>query len=324
MTQQLYFLRDTKVFIKIGSDIWEIPVLDGLSFSQATNASEIVLAEMESTAGVSRRGKRKFNDSLAPVDWSFATYMRPFASAGSGAGQASNVVSETRAVEEVLWALLAGPASYSNTTYDWSADSTVSNPLEYFTWNSASNLMTIDFAQSNKSTLGTASIIFQVGDANQKYYEVTLAVVNEAAIDFDIDGIAKINWTGFGSTIVETTVPTRTVYEAITSTTNFIRNRLTTLVVTPNQASYSSGDLETTYNVTLTGGNITITNNITYITPEELGLVNIPIGHVTGGRSFSGAFTAYLVDDTTNINETADLWQDMSVLTNIVTHDFNL
>ena len=41
MADTLYFSRDTEVFIKIGSAIWSIPVLDGFSFSQATNASEI-------------------------------------------------------------------------------------------------------------------------------------------------------------------------------------------------------------------------------------------------------------------------------------------
>ena len=82
MAQQLYFSRDTKVYVEIGSDVWEIPVLDGFSFSQATNSSEITLAEMESVGGVSRRGRRAFNDSLAPAEWSFSTYVRPFISAG--------------------------------------------------------------------------------------------------------------------------------------------------------------------------------------------------------------------------------------------------
>ena len=98
MAQQLYFSRDTRMFVqfrnpadntetaaKLGlGALWEIPVLDGYSFSQTTNTSEITLAEMESTAGISRRGKRVFTDSLAPAEWSFSTYIRPFKSlAGS-------------------------------------------------------------------------------------------------------------------------------------------------------------------------------------------------------------------------------------------------
>ena len=110
MADQLYFSRDTKVFIEIGSAIWEIPVLDGFSFSQATNSSEVTLSEMESTGGVSRRGRRMFNDSLAPAEWSFSTYMRPFTSAGAddAAGQvggkfASVTADNHHAVEEALW-----------------------------------------------------------------------------------------------------------------------------------------------------------------------------------------------------------------------------
>ena len=32
MADQLYFSRDSKVFIKKGSHVWEMPVLDGFSF----------------------------------------------------------------------------------------------------------------------------------------------------------------------------------------------------------------------------------------------------------------------------------------------------
>ena len=43
MADTLYFNRETKVYVEIGSTVWEIPVLDGFSFSQATNTSEITL-----------------------------------------------------------------------------------------------------------------------------------------------------------------------------------------------------------------------------------------------------------------------------------------
>ena len=126
MAQQLYFSRDTRMFIqfrnpadntetaaKLGAGaIWEVPVLDGYSFSQTTNTSEITLAEMESTAGVSRRGRRMFTDSLAPAEYSFSTYIRPFKSVGQTAlGTAADGVkgaetgsnTEVHAVEEVFW-----------------------------------------------------------------------------------------------------------------------------------------------------------------------------------------------------------------------------
>ena len=77
MAQQLYFSRDSEMALEIGTKRWTIPVLEGFSFSQATNVSEIGLNEMESTAGVSRRGRRAFNDSLSAAEFSFSTYVRP-------------------------------------------------------------------------------------------------------------------------------------------------------------------------------------------------------------------------------------------------------
>jgi|TARA_B110000495_G_scaffold200936_1_gene217210 hypothetical protein len=316
MAQQLYFSRDTKVYIKKGAVVWEIPVLDGFSFSQATNSSEITLAEMESTGGVSRRGRRQFNDSLAPAEWSFTTYVRPFISAGTGAGAADSAANH-HAVEEVLWALFSGPAAYASSTF---TDQFVADATD----------LDIDFSESNKSTLGTADIFFVIGNANKKVYKITGCVVNEAAIDFDIDGIASINWSGMGAEIVDDTatgLPVATIYEDITSTNNFIRNRLTTLSVTPTTQDPdgdSVNELEANYAITLTGGNITMNNNITFITPEEIGLVNIPIGHVTGTRSVSGSMTCYLSKDTGATNHSTDLWEDLKAITTVTTNSFAL
>ena len=324
MAQQLYFSRDTKVFIKKGSTVWELPVLDGFSFSQATNSSEITLAEMESTGGVSRRGRKQFNDSLAPAEWSFSTYVRPFKSAGAAdaaaaitAKKADSTANNVHAVEEVLWALFSGPAAYTGFTFtdQFASDATDLN---------------IDFSESNKSTLGTADIFFVLGNANKKVYKIAGCVVNEASLDFDIDGIATINWSGMGSEIIDDTatgIPTPTVAEALTATNNFIHNRLTTLTVVPttqNPTGDGSNELESSYALTLTGGNITMSNNVTFITPEEIGLVNTPIGHVTGTRSVSGSMTCYLSKDTGLNTHSSDLWQDLKAITNVVTNSFAL
>ena len=370
MAQQLFFSRDTKVYIKKGAFVWDLPVLDGFSFSQATNSSEITLAEMEASGGVSRRGRKQFNDSLAPAEWSFSTYVRPFKSAGSGTGAADTVAAKVHAVEEILWALFSGPAAYASSTFtdQFTADTTTG---QEFT--------TIDFSESNKATLGTCDIFFVVGGANRKVYKLKDAVVNEAGIDFDIDGIATVNWSGMSSEIVDmtgstitasgasahpafnattadgstvvlgdvwldtndshrlsvvTVVPssgvvtnTGAVYEGASQTTNFIRNRLTQLTVIPTTRDPDSdgvNELEANYAITLTGGNITMSNNLTFITPEEIGLVNIPIGHVTGTRSVSGSMTCYLSKDTSATNHSADLWEDLKSITSVVTNSFGL
>jgi len=369
MAEQLYFSRDSKCYIEFDSVVWEIPVLDGFSFSQANNSSEITLSEMESSAGVSRRGRRAFNDSLAPGEWSISTYVRPFTSAGSGTGAADGSA-EVHAVEEVLWALMAGADNYDTSTYDFDrAGSNVITP--------AGSSSVVSFDQSNKSTLGTANIYFVLGDSSRSVVKLKDAVINEASVDFEIDGIATINWSGqcsevidfTGSTHEDNTLPangdttqdgttiaigdvwldandshrlyvmtnvgsgteaaTSYVNEKITDTSNFIRNRLTTLTVTPTTQDPdgdSVNELQSSYLLTLTGGNVTISNNVTYITPEELGIVNVPVGHVTGGRAVSGSFTCYLTRDTSTFdsNLSRDFFEDLRNISNVVTNSFAL
>ena len=221
MADTLYFSRDTQVFVKIGSNIWTMPVLDGFSFSQATNASEITLNEMSDTSGNSRRARQMFTDSYAPAEWSFSTYARPFISAGSGAGAADSAAKH-HAVEEVLWAMMAGDAAYSSNSFTGTSHDATD--------------LDIVFTNSNKTTLGTADIFFVMGGARggtKTTYKIANCCVNEASLDFDIDGIATINWSGFGTIITEDTAPTPTIYEgtASTDTSNFIRNRLTSLAI---------------------------------------------------------------------------------------------
>ena len=397
MATNLFFSRDTKVYIELfnssgsSTGVFEVPVLDGFSFSQAQNSTEVTLSEMENSAGVSKRGRRVFNDSLAPVEWSFATYVRPFESAGEDvAGNADkrsgNAGHTQHAVEEALWAMFVGAADYTAT------DGSTAATLTGIT--SDSTDLDIDFSNSNKSLLGVGNIYFSLSDAdsNPKVYKCTDAVVNEASLDFDIDGIATINWSGFASQLVEASKPTRTVFEAINATNNYIRNRLTQLTIDANDKVTFPGDeititaitkanpaqvtaanhglatgdtikitgtcgitissadivnglsftvtkvddnnftldgLNSTggtgsfsgtptfgnglYSLTLTGGSVTMTNNITYLTPETIGSVNTPLGHVSGARSISGAFQCYLSFDTSdNAGTSTDFFNDMT------------
>ena len=318
MADTLYFSRDTQVFVKIGSNIWTMPVLDGFSFSQATNASEITLNEMSDTSGNSRRARQMFTDSYAPAEWSFSTYARPFISAGSGAGAADSAAKH-HAVEEVLWAMMAGDAAYSSNSFTGTSHDATD--------------LDIVFTNSNKTTLGTADIFFVMGGARggtKTTYKIANCCVNEASLDFDIDGIATINWSGFGTIITEDTAPTPTIYEgtASTDTSNFIRNRLTSLAISTaddhllaaGESADGDSDRED-YDLVLTGGNVTISNNITFLTPETLGVVNQPLGHVTGTRSVSGNFTCYLNAET---DSSADLFERLIEDTDTIVNNFTL
>jgi len=328
MATSYYFSRDVKVYAHVPlaaaatkNMYYEIPVLDGFSFSQATNASEITLNQAQSVAGASVRGRQMFNDSYAPAEWSFSTYMAPFTSAGTTIGTggiAGDTDGDHHEVSEALWAMFF--------------DQTVNGALTSDTSN-----LSISPSNSNKATIGVFDLYFVFGgakvaessgkpaaayaDGNQKIYKIANCSVNEASIDFDLDGIATVNWSGMGKIITEEagldlSSSTALVTEGVENTTGFIRNRLSDLTIS-GDASGSS----VTYLVTLTGGNITFSNNLTYLTPETLGLVNQPLGHVTGTRTIGGNITCYLDNDT---NASAELFEDLIEATTDIQNSIEL
>ena len=374
MADTFYFSRDTLVHLTDSAGaIYKIPVLDGFSFSQATNATEVTLNEMATAAGVSRRARQMFTDSYAPAEWSFQTYIRPFKSGGAGSGGEHSAVAH-HMVEEPLWNALAGSGAVGATGTALTADGTDAN---------------IAFTNSNKVALDTFDLFFEMGSgkASSTIYKIEGCVVNEVSIDFDIDGIATANWSGMGKIITEeTSMTTATKYEgtAAADTNNFIRNRLTDLTLTNDvfettangavsssasvtlaagsalikvgQAVFAAGTavgtvsaisgttltlsgavsisngaaivfsnvgMTSSYSLTLTGGNITISNNMTFLTPETLGIVNQPLGHVTGTRSVSGSFTCYLNTPSSGASS-ADLFEDIIESTSVITNSFDL
>jgi hypothetical protein len=60
---------------------------------------------------------------------------------------------------------------------------------------------------------------------------------------------------------------------------------------------------------------------MTFLTPETLGVVNQPLGHVTGTRSVSGSFTCYLNAES---NSSADLFENIIEGTTTITNNFDL
>jgi len=429
----IFLKRDTKVYLEKTlnsvSVLWEIPVMDGFSFSQGNTTSEVTLNEMAGVGGYSKRGRRMFNDALAPAEWSFSTYIRPFkstlaynagATAGSGAGSGATS-NNHHAIEEILWANFVGKAGWSQTntgiaTFTGATPVTITGGVigtyeidqgEYTTSGSGfgatfrinvtgataatiaivnpgsgyavGDTITIPAATIGATTLvisaiatlatettaydtelenfvrdttdlniystgantvelGTFNLYFVMGATNAasmnysasptlEIYKLTGCVINEATINFEVDGIAMIDWSGTASLLDSstTTFDARpAINEAISSTSNFIRNKLTALTVTARNTTAYPGAGSGVYNVVLTGGSITFSNNITFLTPEVLGIVNQPIGHITGNKTISGNFTAY-VDSGTN-GDSGDLFDDMTSTNarSIITNSFNL
>jgi hypothetical protein len=146
------------------------------------------------------------------------------------------------------------------------------------------------FVGSNKNQLQKFALIFQVDSA---IYIIDNCALNQATIDFGLDAISMIAWTGFGTAVKRAaTLTTANLSSATAYSTaaNYITNKLSSTTLISN----IGGAGGTTYNVPLTGGSITINNNINYVTPSNLGVVNTPIGYYTGTRSITGSINAYL------------------------------
>jgi hypothetical protein len=367
----LQFTRNATVYVELldsngyHKNGWQLSVLDGFSFTQSINSSEITINEAGST---SRRARLLFNDSLAPVEWSMSTYARPFTDD-----------TRTRAPEDVLWAMAMGGS---------------------------------DFAIATDVFSGTGALNTIAAGTNIQYYKLQSSVVNSVSMDFDIDGIATIAWSGFakqlgdestvkpgfvdpkqqtvsgssgdgefatltvGSSsdfrvgqriyvegmspsgydtadigslknpagaLITALTPTTISYAStqngsfvsggtvgslkdadqtsavistgLSTTTNFIRNRISKVTL-----RNETGGLTDDYTLVLTGGNFTLENNINYLTPEELGVVNAPLANITGARSISGSMTCYLDNDTVGEKSGklfADLVSDTSTIRNV-------
>ena len=339
-----HFSRDTKVFMKfhasaVGTDdaLYEIPVLDGFSFSQATNTSEITLNEAADGSNLrSKRGRAMFNDSFAPAEWSFSTYMRPTTSANANAYVSNGHAGTSKkfAVEGPLWGAM------SATTYNLAVGGTGAPTVASWEPN------VFNFENSNMVALGVFDLFFVLGAANDEsvaqydtaadgnvtIYKISNCSVGSASIDFDIDGLAQVAWSGQGAIISEqaaldTTTDGETkmglINEGVSSTSNFVRQKLTSMTATYDVSESVGESLgsDSTYVLTLTGGNITIENNLSYLTPETLGVVNQPLGHVMGTRSVSGNFTCYL---NTVDQGSAELFEDLLEGTSTITNAFDM
>jgi hypothetical protein len=215
----------------------------------------------------------------------------------------------------VVGVYLVNPSSVAS-TLTASAATTVTKSA----WLDNTGNALVHFGNSETHQLAKFGMIFIV---DSTLYVIDNCAMDQLSVDFGLDAIATLSWSGKGTAL-------RQFQNAVTTTTNFtatglqatnafaaknvsapyIANKLSTMQLISNIGGVSG----TTYNIALTGGNITIANNLTYLTPANLGVVNQPVAYFTGTRSITGNVTAYLRGIT---NGTASLLGTM--LTNSAT-----
>ena len=316
------------------ANCFRIGVLDGYSFSQGSESTDVTINEAGSAPN---RGSKRFNDALPPAEWSFGTYVRPFKH-GAASFRADGTYDM---VENILWSALAG-TGLSDASGSAVATST-----------GTANGALVDFVESDVHELMKLNIYFALENTT---YRLNDAQINQAEIDFSIDGIAQITWSGNATTIDQVTTayedPSKYQIEAYDadgaslthssgttdtyvenynfadtvgpSDADYLRNKLSSLYLDADAqgGGASSGGLDNrTYDINITGGSITIANNITYVTPETIGIVDKPIGSFTGARTITGSLTMYL---DTKSNGSNQLLTDLAGATDLVTNVFDM
>ena len=178
-------------------------------------------------------------------------------------------------------------------------------------------------AASDKHQLLKFGMIFLV---DQVAYAVDNAAMAQVTIDFGLDAIATAAWTGQATNLRQVSTNLTATggsfggsgltgnYLAKVTDAQYITNKLSTVALTlVNSLKDSTGTTQgaagDTYTVPITGGSITINNNITYLTPANLGVVNLPVAYYTGTRAISGTLNAYL--RTGGTRDTGELLADM-------------
>jgi hypothetical protein len=264
----------------------EIQVLAGFSFSQTTATETVTLSESGATPN---RGQRNFNTALNPVDFSFSTYVRP-RDTGTGID----------AEEGALWNAMFAYDAIGGTNPAWVPGSGVGSSTFYAQCVSTN---------SNKHQLQPFGLVIVLENTT---FVIDNCAMDQAVIDFGLDAIATIAWTGKGAILRQITSPTiaapsgtpQTV--ALTGTLTgtasykhtaapYLANKLSTVTFDSGIGSAANPTgTGTAYTIPLTGGSITFANNITYLVPANLGVVNTPITYFTGTRAITGTMNAYL------------------------------
>lgn len=278
-------------------DTFEIQVLDGFTFSQNSTTETVTVTEAGTTPV---RGQRVFNVALEPVNFSFSTYVRP-----------SKVSTASTAEEKWLWNAFASKNAADGLGTGTSAPG----------WKdgvAGTSPAAVSFAGSNSNQLQKFGLILVMPNST---FVIHNCCLDSATIDFALDGIATIAWTGMATKLEQLAnkltatngtgadegkvlftggaTGTDVLGQALLKLTagKYLANKLSTAQVVYNGQ---------TYTVPITGGSLAINNNTTFLTPATVGVVNQVLTHFTGARTYTGSLTAYLRRTAATL-ETGDL-----------------
>lgn len=305
------------------SNTWKLEVLAGFAVTSSAATQDITSLESGTTPD---RSQQRFNTAINPVDWNLQVYLRPTGvvtgAAADTSGAGTTASGNVKPVADwFMWQALVSNTSPSNGSTDQSV------------WTSGGKLLTTNVAaatgsHSSRSNFSTATENHLYFKLDNVVYQVTNATVNQATVDAGIEEIATVTWTGMGTTLKELTGTPRdnaisvfggvlnsgstitanantTLLSQVASyhpfntmnvagsvaTHSFIKNRLSAIEF---HHKPTAGGTDVKYVFPVTALSFDYTNNMTYLTPEELSALNTPIGQFTGTRAVTGSATMYL------------------------------
>lgn len=292
----------------------EIEITDDSIITQAVDTVEIVSSE----SGLSpSRSIYSFNRAVLPVDWSFTTYLRPTSAMDDVISSYSSIDGNVAPVADwFLWQTLVSNTSYATGSV-WRAGGKLPT----------NNVSSISRSHSSRTDFASAQETHLYAKLDNIIYQVSNATINQASVNGNIDKIASTTWVGYGTKLNEligdarnnavsvfggilnngsivtansnssslTEAASYHPYSSIVvggndTTPSYIKNRLSEIILTYAEADSSAVE----YNFPVTAINLTYTNNINYLTPDELSVLNIPIGQFVNSRIITGSLTAYL------------------------------
>lgn len=279
-------LRNTRLWVSsvtsgfTDANTQEILIGDDLSFSQGASETDITVSEAGATP---TRGSKRFIDAINPVDWSFSNYILPVADTVTP----FNISTP----DSLLWQSLSTGSALNLGVNDGGVYQNASNQV-------------VSFVDSSYHELYKINIFMFVDGV---WYRISGAQVDTAEIATDIADIAKVSWKGYGLLLTplgsqpfDPAVIGISDAEFLAYQNSYIKNKLSILDIKDNSDAQVFGG------VAITGATITISNNITYLTPTTLSRVDRPIGSFTGALDISGSLQCYL--DTKSGGSSA-LWQ---------------
>lgn len=290
---------------------WELEVLSGFSATSSAATQNITILETGTTPD---RSQASYNTAVNPVEWELTTYIRPT--------DAYNISIDGYIKPVADWFMWQSLISNTNPATGFS------------TWLPGGTLLSNTTGSAFKVASSTANhaipvenhLYFQLDNV---IYQVQLAVVDAATIDAGIESIATTTWRGKGRVFTELVGSNRdnaiavfgginnsgvtiasnsnTLVDSVTTTSAYhpyakmaslyeshnayIKNRLTSLEFNYQNSSDNSS---TQYSFPIVSVSFDFANNDQYVTPEEISILNKPIGVFTGTRAVTGTAKTYL------------------------------